>query len=590
MRRLLTHIDEYNAALCNPETKAAELQKMLNNLSEKVVQYYKQMTTSEREANVDALQTIRTLISKERVRTNLAFRATTFKEFLQEQTDYQALAKERKLAGTFTTVGFEHEFANVLGHLQGLTHLEISASQDVMPYTGQPFRLETDGANALELVHPPYIMATTNANRPVPVSHDMEKLDRLIREFLGEIVPASGGTLGQLCRKFGSELDIQFSLESVKVRPVNLGTRALGKFGTGAGLSSTISGKNLENEGIKSIKKQGVGIIAQANLATDAREYARMQGKSEKSNKGYVAIYNDVAANMRSAMQLEHGEASGLPIFLDCLADALSGQIAVPLIKKRKQIQQLMFEKAPKEIENLLIQMEGKATPQKVKSVLSVLIVSENRDAAVTALEKHIRQANRQDFFDAAYEALGLQAGWQSELRFATMMSTSVKDVGGVWLKDNIFNVGLGLLDRKEWEQVRELLDNKVVQEKILNSLNDIAKGNYENTINEWHQQPVEQIAADAKRCVGISIGFIKQMIDEEIIPALNEGTASDIHLGPQERVKFLGHEEKWIGPRQDTYLNGDSIQNPAKTSGFSRLHVVETRSGVISEDLRMLE
>lgn len=94
--------------------------------------------------------------------------------------------------GSYTTVGFEFEFAQFADSeniMHNLTHVELGKTQ-VWKFTNLPFILETDAADAIELVTPPLIMET-KPGVPLPLAEDVEKADKMFKASLTEVTGAS---------------------------------------------------------------------------------------------------------------------------------------------------------------------------------------------------------------------------------------------------------------------------------------------------------------------------------------------------------------------------------------------------------------
>ncbi|MFV8754492.1 DUF4157 domain-containing protein [Nannocystaceae bacterium ST9] len=491
----------------------------------------------------------------------------TFKSFLEHQAALQE--RVRAAPGDFkylyTTVGFEHEFAQMEdGPLHGVDHVELSrSSAPDMPFTGIPFVLETDAANAVELVSPPFLLETKSSGfghwkssrKPVPLAEDVEQVDALIRTalhgaVLGERVvnPAyrRGGfadqyvrlskTMAEMVGDLRDKTGIDFPVDQdVQIEAFQLSPAGRTRFDAVAAADNVpVSPSLVASQTLRDIRvvpsNKGGGITTQVNFATDALTADAMQREADTDERarpgadgdGIIAAFRAAEATIRTAL-VGRGELSaGLRAFYSALSRTLSGQIAIPYMTYFRERQE-------------------------------------------AALAQHVRMG---DLAGANLDAMGLAEG----------ISSHVKDTSSVWVKDMVLNLGLGLLERAEWTQVRaRVLDADVVAAIV--AAVDV------NVSDRW---PANLRVATRQAIVAstrTALAEVARVIQADIRPQTWWGFSDrkrDLHFGQQAdevRLEFAQHRARDIGPRQDTFIRSEAVQTALW--GDRRLHVVETRADV---------
>ncbi|MGK7915636.1 MAG: DUF4157 domain-containing protein [Prochloraceae cyanobacterium] len=347
--------------------------------------------------------------------------ASTLPQLITEQIALQNRANNLNPNEHYTTVGFEHEFAQMTdGPLQGLTHVEVGESREEMPYTEINFKLETDAANALELVSPPFFVETIQADSSIPIAEDVAKINRMIGTAL-QGATITSPTIGALVETLRSSSRLNFQLYQnpslgVEHRTPNNERRFFSK--------KTRKNFNIPNISIVPSSKNG-GISAQANIALTGKDIGKVTelmtaphespiDKAAAFGKVQVAIENEILGVAQTLIRgpLTHE----MLIFLRQLARTLSGIFSVP-----SQERQLAAKGSFHPL-----------TPQYWKGYGS----DEN--------DKY-----RKKFEDAR------------------ALSSYVKDVQEVWVKDTIMNFGLGLLKPQDWQIVQQILQTQSVITKL---------------------------------------------------------------------------------------------------------------------------
>ncbi len=158
--------------------------------------------------------------------------ATNVFTLLDEQDTYQKTAKSGADTGGYTTVGFEHEFAQMDkdGPLTGVSHVELATTTRELPLTGLPFHLETDADRALELVSPPFVVDTV-AGTKIPRADQVRAMDDILQTRLKALVQKPTTVGGVVTGLEDDGLD--FVVGSAKVKAENIGPKPPGTFTRG---------------------------------------------------------------------------------------------------------------------------------------------------------------------------------------------------------------------------------------------------------------------------------------------------------------------------------------------------------------------
>jgi len=470
--------------------------------------------------------------------------ASTFPEFLHDQHQLQNRAQSLNPDEHYTTVGFEHEFAQMEdGPLQGLTHVEVGESHESMPYTGINFKLETDAADALELVSPPFFVETLEPGSTIPVPEDVQKINRMITTQLQSTV-VSGSTIGDFTKTMKSSSNLNFSLKWIpsikaenksgdnKRRFFSRKERRWFRFDWKKGFRKVIPGIHL-----KPSSKNG-GISAQANIALGGKDIGKitelMQAPESSSidkaaafGKIQVAIQNKL---LEKAQTLREGPLTHeMVIFIRQLARTLSGIFSVPSQSKQ-------------------LAAKGKKT------------------------KMFTREARQY------WRGYGDSEGDQKEKKYNTKFqsarqaSSYVKDVQEVWIKDTIMNFGLGILQPSDWASVLQIVSDDSVRTMVSSIEQD------SGLMQDMKREYPEAFKKD--RGIGQKIiAALNQIVGDINSNNLTQKEdVSGLYLGPDQQPGFLSHDPKYIGVRQDTYLPGSKVRLP---NSDKRTHVLETRRNI---------
>jgi hypothetical protein len=161
------------------------------------------------------------------------------------------------------------------------------------------------------------------------------------------------------------------------------------------------------------------------------------------------------------------------------------------------------------------------------------------------------------------------------------MLSSRVKDVKEVWIKDTVMNIGLGILKPEEWQIVQRVMNDESIRKAVGQmKLPPLTLGKGDDAV----ERPLPTEAF--QRGVLGALDQISAYIEAE------ELTKSEVDpkkfIGPDQQPDFMSHDPKWIGPRQDTYIVSKRVQMP-EMWGSKRLHVVELRKDA-AERLRKIK
>jgi len=469
--------------------------------------------------------------------------ASTFPEFLDDQKSLQNRAKSLRDDEHYTTVGFEHEFAQMEdGPLRGLTHVEVGESEERMPYTGINFKLETDAADALELVSPPFFVETLEPGSTIPVPEDVQKINRMITTQLQSTV-VSGSTIGDFAKTMKSSSNLNFSL---KWRPsinaenkssenkrnfFSMKERRWWRFSLKKGKRGFR--KVIPEIPIKPSGKNG-GISAQANIALGGKDIGKiteLMQAPESSSIDKAAAFGKIQVAIQNKLLEKAGESPSreMVIFIRQLARTLSGIFSVPSQSKQ-------------------LAAKGKKTKM---------------------FTREARQYWR-GYGDS--EGDDKEKKYNQKFQSAREASSYVKDVQEVWVKDTIMNFGLGILQPSDWARVLEILGDDSVRQMLSSIEQDSGlmrdmKREYPEAFKKDRGIGAKMIAALDQIATDINSNDLTHKED-----------VSGLYLGPDQQPDFLSHDPKYIGVRQDTYLPGSKVRLPGSDT---RTHVLETRRNI---------
>lgn len=463
--------------------------------------------------------------------------ATTLKDLLTEQE--QAQHGPDDYDTPFTTVGFEHEFAQMAdGPLRGLTHVEIATSTESMPYTGLNFKLETDADDALELVSPPFVVETL-PNTPIPKPEDIAKIDGLIKTALGQLVTGKP-KLHQLLTGFtGVGLNFKLADASVGVKSVTpdiaVDVAESNRDQHGHATIRAADMRDIEVVPSRKGPQRLVTISSQVNFATDAQTYDTIQALSTAPTDAIGTLLTSIGDAVHTVLGTHMSTAAGrtdyitpvldgnMRIFLRELARALAGQVAVPSIDWMQTTNTDVFK--------------GDHSGRQLRNKLS------------SGKPKDVYELHR-----------GLRS--------------HVKDVGGAWLKDTLANFGLGLLHADQWRAVQRMLTGTSVVDDVVDVFAQAKRSGFK-------QHEKTEIENNLKAAAGHARSALQKLLSAILSGGWQNPTSLKDAMknghGPDSQPSFGSHDPKWFSARQDTLIPSSYVKTPGAFTD-RRLHVVEGR------------
>lgn len=501
--------------------------------------------------------------------------ANNLGQLVEQQIGLQANVKANGIQDgkTYTTVGFEHEFAQMKdGPLRGLDHVEIGESTQHMPFTGINFKLETDANNALELVSPPFLVETIGQGSSIPVPEDLAKINRLISMDLQGAVNPEDRTIGEFVSTMKGSSNITFKLTrrpdlgSEQRTPDN--TRRSNAFKrffhswSSLKFGNPFKGNKLITRvdkipgiHLKPALKNG-GILPQANVALSGKDLAKVIDKSRAPN---VAVSSKISAFGKLQMGIkaklvEKGNeltnnqlSSELKTFLNQLARTLSGIVSVPFQSRELAAQ----GKATKMFGNWKQYWKG----------------YENKEAPGSDGTGIRDRGSAKNNYTKKYT-------WLKKYKEMELLTSHVKDVQDLWVKDTLMNFGLGLsLNPEDWDTVKNIL----LDQDIQGMLSGIEGNQAMSALREEYPWAFSKNRGIGPKMVSGANKIISQIQSNKLdTTAPNE----DLDFGVDKQRSFLDHKDQYISPRQDTFLKGGTVKLPG--SG-NRAHVLESRRNVNS-------
>ncbi|MCF6405480.1 hypothetical protein L3C95_21430 [Chitinophaga filiformis] len=160
----------------------------------------------------------------------------------------------------------------------------------------------------------------------------------------------------------------------------------------------------------------------------------------------------------------------------------------------------------------------------------------------------------------------------KSEIGVEAALTSRVKDLDQAWVKDNIINIGTGILGPEDWQEVVKLLDKG----------NDFRR-NLETEMPR--PDPKEDKGGETFKKLTQYRGKLRSQVVDTMDTILKYITAKKLTtehpdnspIAPKKTLDFMAHDAAFIDPRQDTFLDSRRIQLPKHWPNH-RLHVLEIR------------
>ena len=206
-------------------------------------------------------------------------------------------------------------------------------------------------------------------------------------------------------------------------------------------------------------------------------------------------------------------KSPGLRMFLGMLGRTLAGQLAIPAQKKLKEAQEKRF----------------KSSFYKSK------------------MDKNV---------------IGIEA----------TLTSLVKDLDQAWVKDNIINIGTGILGPADWEEVVRLLRKGGDFRQNLEAEMPRPEQGRDNS-NETKEKLTQYRGKLEKQVLNAMDTILKYITAKKLTTESPDNSS----IAPKKTPDFMGHDTSFIDPRQDTFLDTDRVQLPQYWPN-NRLHVLEIR------------
>ena len=365
-----------------------------------------------------------------------------------------------------TTAGFEHEFADMQDSpLAGVSHMEIAKSAETLPYANLPFFVETDAANALELVSPPFLFPTVKGST-VPMAAVVQAADTLMKKTLYNLLtkaPKWGlntyytrsyivQTINQLLVALSKATGFTFNLiPNLKLKPGYLSHNAdLKKVSKHVVPSLTdpntliVDPHSLGNINVSKSEKsssESYNIGSQVNFATDMTTTGHLQ-RTEGVQQRTAEIFRYIHQQLRKYIPAPSKGSSGLAPFYEIMIGKLAGLFAV--------YSQDHVRNAQAELHADLV---AKATPS---------APDRNQGLSTGAARK--------------------------EFNLHSLLMSFVKDATPAWVKDHVLSIAKGMLQPNDYPLLLKSLQTANLDGfSIPGDINtDLQAAGHTNTAAHW--------------------------------------------------------------------------------------------------------
>lgn len=302
------------------------------------------------------------ILDREVMQRKLYKNPTNAKSLIDEQSNLQSKGGVKEIkeelkkdggSGEFTTMGFEHEFAQMpkdKNILNDVTHVELAKSTaPEFSLTNLKFSIETDASNAIELVSPPFILETLSKGVPIPDYNDVDMADRMMKNALTFVAQNGINILGMINiikDLFGISFDIVNINAKIKTANVNcnISNDLKEKKKTNPNNDPIISGMDIYGVEIGESRKttnKEVGIGTQANFETTAEIYDLSKRVLPRLNHSLTNIFKNIELGIltefRNYIKADSPVSDKGFLFLRELAKNLSQLLAVHSITMLSQ-------------------------------------------------------------------------------------------------------------------------------------------------------------------------------------------------------------------------------------------------------------
>ncbi|MDG0795062.1 DUF1631 domain-containing protein [Cohnella ginsengisoli] len=370
---------------------------------------------------------------------------TEIKETKQEEEE--APANDRPTE-KYTTVGLEFEFAQFEAGqlLQGVSHLEVAKSSSALPYSKEHFLIETDADRALELVTPPFLVNTISDDVNVPDPAQVKHVSDIIDQELKKAKKAETvGKMMDALEKSGLAFDRKNLDKEIEIEPGHLSTEMpLNQYEKLKKNKWKATLKEILDMPMAKSFKKGNG-KPQINIATDALTVHEMRadadaGQTESTDHFKIAMdthKTEIESVVRPAVSKLLGKKEPQPEKSSASGGKKSKH---PLSKIEAPAAE--YEHASSKQAEAYVAMIVDSIAYKILEP-SLMRMREIQEELYTSDRLPIEKSN----VDKNSTLGELMPETGSELNEVSGITSYVKDLSALWLKDNIANVTMGIFN-----------------------------------------------------------------------------------------------------------------------------------------------
>jgi hypothetical protein len=496
-------------------------------------------------------------------------------QIIKEQQEAEESQDSIKAVEKFTTVGLEYEFAqfNEGDLLEGISHLEIGKSKLKMPYSDLPFFLETDASRAIELVTPPFVVNTITDDVNIPDPDQVRHISMLIESVLGNM---KNMPVGEIFAKLG-EAGLLFDLSQtiLTIEPGHL--------------STIIPEKNylkLQNQGWKVSLEQimemnlgaftkGSDIKPQVNFATDAMTYHELKkttdAEQEEGEKGFPDPFKE---------QMQDHKRQILSVIESPIWSVLE-----PFFQPPKEEQSSMEKPITKQQVAAYIDLISDSISQKILSPS----LDKMKQGQALIYSGQIEQENSKKQRTIG----GSRPDFKKMLDQAANVTSFVKDLSELWLKDNIANVTMGIFypNGRVLERLGELFLNadfasaitEVTTAKPISEREQRKTAQKAKNTNITPAKEIQNMFQSNKEALGdtMRISLLRYGQSLQFLGEFNQDKENKMFHDALKDDHVYKNDENMLGIRHDTHIDADKVQGPSRDKE-QILHVVEMRKDAI--------
>ncbi|MFC3799220.1 hypothetical protein [Cohnella sp. GCM10012308] len=517
------------------------------------------------------------------------------KETKQEEGEIQAADTPTE---KYTTVGLEFEFAQFeTGELlQGISHLEVAKSVGALPYSKEHFLIETDADRALELVTPPFVVNTISDDVNVPDPAQVKHVSDIFEQELKKAKKAeSVGKMMDELEKSGLAFDRKNLDKEIAIEPGHLSTEMpLNQYEKLKKNNWKATLKDILDMPLTKSFKKGSG-KPQINIATDALTVHEMRADAD-------AEKTEPTDHFKIAMDAHKAEIEGV------VRPAVS-----KLLGKKEPKPEKPSASGGKKSKHLMSKAEApvaeyeRATAKQAEAYVAMIVDSiaykilEPSLMRMRAIQEELYTSDRlpieKNNVDKSSTLGELMPEKGNELNEVSGITSYVKDLSALWLKDNIANVTMGIFHSDP--DILAKLGGLFMHEGFIGELLKVTTAR-PLSLKEQRQQAAQQKEKSIGRGEKMAALFQKNKeamaesmpdvlkkygLSLQQLAGLNDSAARERMFHEPNTDKHLYENDKdLLGIRHDTLISAGNVQGPARDGQI--YHVAELRR----EGLEQLE